>query len=157
MIQKFIPHLVVWYLDSSGNLIMSKLLLAFTQWFREHATAYGEILKFHEGFPHLLLYAFLQRVINGGGRVHREPCYGKKRPDLDVQWKDQRFVIELKIKRSEETRVKGLEQLAEYLDYCDHAEGHLILVDPDPKKTWDEKISHEEVEINGTKIFLWTL
>ena len=101
--------------DSSGNLVMSKLLIAFTQWFREHSTAYGEILKFHEGFPHLLLYAFLQHVINGGGRVHREPCYGNKRPDLDIQWKDQRFVIELKIKRSEEVRVRGLEQLAQYL------------------------------------------
>ena len=157
VIQELIPHQIAWYIDSSGKLSMTKLLLAFTQWFREHATAYGEILKFHEGFPHLLLYAFLQRIINGGGQVHREPCYGNKRPDLDILWKQQRFIIELKIKRSEETRVKGLEQLAQYLDYCDSAEGHLILVDPDPKKSWEEKISQEQVEINGIKIHLWTL
>jgi len=52
--------------------------------------------------------AFLQRIVNGGGRITRESALSRKRVDLLVEWKKQRIIIELKIKRGEDTLSKRL-------------------------------------------------
>lgn len=36
---------------------------------------------------------------------------------------------------------EGLEQTSKYMDTCNATEGHLLIFDRDPAKTWDEKIS----------------
>ena len=59
-------------------------------WLREY--------QYKESGPHLLLLAFMQRIINGGGSICREYALGSKRVDLFVRWKNQTFVLELKIK-----------------------------------------------------------
>ncbi len=41
LLQKMIPNKSAWYLDEQGNLDMSKLLTAFTAFFREHSGAWG--------------------------------------------------------------------------------------------------------------------
>ncbi len=86
-------------------------------------------MAYHESMPHLLLMAFLQRIINGSGTVVREYALGRKRVDLYVTWKNQTFVIELKIKYGEDTLQKGLVQINEYIDLCGLSEGHLLIVD----------------------------
>ncbi len=43
-------------------------------------------IEYKEAGPHLLLQAFLQRIINGGGRIHREYALGRKRTDLFIEW-----------------------------------------------------------------------
>lgn len=101
--------------------------------------------------------AFLQRVINGGGHIHREYAVGRKRVDLLVIWKKYRYVIELKIKYSEDTLRKGLEQTKEYIDLCNGQERHLLIYDRTPGKTWEEKIANELIEFNGQKIHVWSL
>lgn len=95
---------------------MTKLLASFTQFFRENADAYSAKLDYQESFPHLLLMAFLQRIINGGGKIRREYALGRKRVDLFIEWKNYSYIPELKIKRGEDTERKGLEQIAEYVD-----------------------------------------
>ncbi|MCP4346157.1 MAG: hypothetical protein GY795_11615 [Desulfobacterales bacterium] len=56
--------------------------------------------------PQLLMQAFLQRIVNSGGRVEREYGFGRKRTDLLVVWPHktsvQKVVIELKVRRDEE-------------------------------------------------------
>ena len=42
------------------------------------------------GGPQLLLQAFLQRVVNGGGRIEREYGLGRGRTDLLIVWPSQR-------------------------------------------------------------------
>ncbi len=143
-----------WYLNQDGSLNIHKLLTAFTQFFRENSQAWLEDFNYKESGPHILMLAFLQRVINGGGRIHREYALGKKRLDLLVQWKQQLFVIELKIKYGEDTLAKGLEQTAHY---AGAHEGHLLIFDRNPNLTWEEKISDEALIFNDKKIHVWTL
>lgn len=101
--------------------------------------------------------AFLQRVINGGGTVSREYALGSRRIDLFVRWKNQTFVIELKIKHDQNTLKEGCIQTSNYLDLCNADEGHLLIFDRNPKKTWEEKISSEIIEFNQKKIYVWTM
>lgn len=96
--------------------------------FREHAGAWGKKIAYHESIPHLLLMAFSQRIINGRGTIAREYALGRKRVDIYITWKKQSFVIELNIKRGEDTLKKGLTQTAEYVDLCGAEEAHLIIL-----------------------------
>ncbi len=96
-----------WYLTPQRRLDMPKLLEAFQQFFRENADAWIERFDYKEAGPQLLLQAFLQRIINGGGRINREYGLGRKRTDLYIEWpvdeaqgfygEVQRIVLELKI------------------------------------------------------------
>jgi hypothetical protein len=60
--------------------------------------------------------AFLQRVVNGGGRVEREYGLGRGRLDLIVEWRGERHLIELKLRRGKRAEERALAQLARYLD-----------------------------------------
>ena len=137
-----------WYIGADGRIEMEKLMLAFQQFFRENAEIWLERFKYREAGPQLLLQAFLQRVVNGGGRIEREYGLGRKRTDLLVIWKHpggvQRVVIEIKVVRGSMARVmeQGLAQTAEYMDRCGAAEGHLVIFDAVSARSWDEKISH---------------
>ncbi len=147
-----------WHIENSGKLNMVRMLEGFTDFFRENAEGYQSRTPYNESYPHLLLMAYLQRIINGGGLVHREYGLGKKRVDILVEWKKkERYIIEIKIKRGEETLKKGLKQTGEYLDLCKGTEAHLIIVDRNSKKSWEERISNEEIVSEGKKIHLWTL
>ena len=42
------------------------------QFFRENSESWIERFEYKEAGPQLLLQAFLQRIINGGGRIERE-------------------------------------------------------------------------------------
>jgi len=144
-----------WYQEKNGLLNMPKLLEAFTQFYRENSEIWLEKFSYKEAGPHLLLLAFLQRIINGGGTIHREYALGRKRADILLTWKSKRFVIELKINRGKDTLPSGLEQTASYMDKTGAEEGHLIIFDRNAKKTWEEKISHKIEIAQGKKIEVW--
>ena len=144
-----------WYQNADGSLDMHKMLEAFTQFYRENSDIWLEKFTYKESGPHLLLMAFLQRVINGGGKIHREYALGRKRLDLLIFWGDQRIVIELKIARGPETISKGLIQTAEYMDINNATEGHLVVFDPDVTKDWDEKIYRQQEQVGNKIITVW--
>jgi hypothetical protein len=75
-----------WYITPDRRLDMAKLLAAFQQFFREHADSWLERYDYKEAGPQLLLQAFLQRVVNGGGRINREYGLGRRRTDLFLEW-----------------------------------------------------------------------
>jgi hypothetical protein len=157
LLQKMIPEKSAWYIDEKGGLDMNKLLTRFTEFYREHSAAWGEKISYRESMPHLLLMAFLQRIINGGGTIAREYALGRKRVDLYITWKQQKFVLELKMKYGEETLEKGLTQTSEYLDLCGVQEGYLLIFDRDPNKSWEERISQEVVTFHSKVIHVWTM
>ena len=117
-----------WYVGTDNRLDMQKLLTAFQQFFREHSESWIERFDYKEAGPQLLMQAFLQRIINSGGRINREYGLGRKRTDLVIEWpldkeqgyygKVQRIVIELKILRGNlDTLIEqGMEQVAAYGD-----------------------------------------
>src|SRR6056297_1437562 len=75
-----------WYVEKDGKLNMMKLLTNFQQFFREHSESWLTRFKYEEAGPQLLLQAFLQRIINGGGLIDREYGLGRKRTDLYIRW-----------------------------------------------------------------------
>ena len=156
-----------WYMNPDNSINMAKLLTDFQQFFRENADSWIERFDYKESGPQLLLQAFLQRVVNGGGYIDREYGLGRGRTDLLItkplteQYGGpfQRIVMELKIFRSnlEETVRKGLEQTVEYMDRCGGTinEGHFILFDRRPGIPWDEKIWHRTESFGGRTIEVW--
>ena len=155
--QKEIIQNIAWYQKQDGLLDMSKLLTGFTEFYRESSDVWLEKFAYKEAGPHILLLAFLQRIINGGGRIHREYALGRRRVDIRIEFKAQRFVLELKIKRQESDVLKGLEQTADYMDTAAATEGHLILFDRDVKKSWSERITHKTEMVRGKAIEVWGL
>jgi len=153
-----------WYIRPDGRLDLSKLLAAFQQFFREHSESWVERFDYKKAGPQLLLQAFLQRIVNGGGRVEREYGLGRKRTDLLVLWpvgddmrQAQRGVIELKVlyKSLEATLAEGVAQTWAYADRCGAAEAHLVIFDRTPGKPWEEKIFHREQLFQDRLITVW--
>ena len=138
--QLTMPQQQLWYVNPDGSINMHKMLEEFSQFYRENSAMWLERFAYKESGPHLFIMAFLQRIINGGGKIHREYALGTDRVDLLITWKTQRIVIEIKVWRNEKkTFIKGLEQTAGYMDTSNATEGHLVIFDK-RDISWDEKI-----------------
>jgi len=140
----------LWYIENN-RLNMPKLLKRFQEFYRMNVDVWLEKFAYKEAGPHLLLMAFLQRIINGGGTIDREYGFGRRRIDLFITFGEQKICIETKINRYEKTREEGIKQLTEYMNICGASEGHLILFDK-TNKPWDEKIYSEKI---NDMITLW--
>ena len=65
-------------MDEDGGLNMTKLLTAFGTFFGEHSEHWlGRFGDYPEAGPQLILQAYLQRVVNGGGRIERSTGWGE--------------------------------------------------------------------------------
>ena len=146
---------IAWYVDDDGGLDVVKLLAAFQAFFREHSEHWFARFDYAEAGPQLLLQAFLQRIVNGGGRIDREYGLGRGRTDLLITWPQRgrpephaatRFVIECKVLRKslERTVQEGLEQTARYMDRCAVQSGHLVVFDRTEGRRWEDKIFRRE-------------
>ena len=127
------------YLED-GTLNMSRLLADFQAFWRDNSDIWQEKFEYKEAAPHLILQAFLQRVINSGGRITREMAGGRKSLDLCVEYEQQRYPIELKVRYDTQTAKEGQDQLAGYMDTLGCAEGWLLLFDRRKTVSWEEKI-----------------
>ncbi len=162
--QASFTHDPAWYLDSDGSLNLTKLLSAFQGYFREHSEHWVERFQYREAGPQLLLQAFLQRIVNSGGRVEREYGLGRMRTDLLIVWpadappdRTRSMVIECKLLHGslERTIREGLEQTRAYMDRCGAVEGHLVIFDRTPGNAWQEKLFRREETGDGIPITVW--
>lgn len=160
--QLTITHQPEWYIADDGRLNIPKLLAAFQQFFREHSASWLQQFDYQEAGPQLLLQAFLQRIVNGGGQITREYGLGRDRTDLLILWPHgdhhlQRVVIETKLRRGKvaTTIQKGLEQTWRYMDSCTADEGHLVIFDRDQTKPWSEKVFSRSESYQGRTIQVW--
>ena len=160
----------LWYVESSGKLDISKLLRDFQQFFRENIESWSGAFDYKEAGFQLLLQAFLQRIVNGGGLIEREYALGRGRVDLLVRWrypkdtprreqKEQRIVIELKTIRKnrapDSVLSEGLRQTARYAGESGADEAHLVICDERIGKNWDEKICERAENCGGKIIHVW--
>ena len=127
------------FVADDGRLDFERVLAEFADWWVEH----GEVLSqhaYHEVAPHLVLMAWLQRIVNGGGYVDREYGVGRGRVDLLVRWPHvdargrdqvQREALELKLWRDGQPDpvVRGLRQLDGYLERLGVGTGVLVVFD----------------------------
>jgi len=137
---------------AGGQLDICALMQAFQLFWRRHSELWEAKADYTEAFPHLLLMAFLQRVINGGGRIEREYASGRGRMDLMVEWAAERHVIEIKLVHPADgyktTLEEGLVQVARYADQVDAHTRTLVIFDRRPearRKAWEERLGMEEV------------
>ena len=156
-----------WYLDDDGGLDADKLLAAFQAFFREHSEHWVARFNYAEAGPQLLLQAFLQRIVNGGGRIEREYGLGRGRTDLLITWPQPgrrephaaaRIVIECKVLRAslERTIREGVAQTAGYMDRCAAHSGHLVIFDRTAGMRWEDKIfRREERSADQRPITVW--
>jgi len=165
--QETILNQSVWYINPDNTINMPKLMTEFQSFYRENAESWDRHFDYREAGPQLLMQAFLQRIVNGGGYIDREYGLGMKRTDLMIRkpltdqygGPVQKIVIELKIRYdSLETEIsKALEQTDGYISRAasELKEGHIIIFDRDSSKSWDEKIFFRQHIFNGRTYSVW--
>jgi type II secretory pathway predicted ATPase ExeA len=150
--QMQIGHETAWYIRGDGSLDLSKLMEGWQSFWRQHGHLAAAGFGYREAGPHLMLMAFLQRVVNGGGRIEREYGLGRGALDLFVEWKKERHAIEVKLRRDTETEKDALDQVARYLDHLGLSEGWLVMFDLRAETPWQERLFTREVEHRNKKI-----
>jgi len=150
-----IPH----YLKG-GKINVNTLLKDFQSFWRENSEIWIQrykenLYQYDEAAPHLVIQAFLQRVINGGGRISREMALGTNRVDICVEWENQKYPIELKLYKGAKTIKDSIEQILKYMDKIGSKEGWVVIFDRTPKKSWSKKLYVKEVKQAGKKITIF--
>lgn len=135
----------VW-INEDGHLDMNALLKAFQQFWRENSGIWEEKYEYKEAAPHLILQAFLQRIINSGGTIAREYAANRDRMDLCVHYHNKQYPIEIKIHYHHKTVPEGLVQLDGYMDTLGEKTGWLVVFDRRKNQTWDDKIYWKTVQ-----------
>jgi type II secretory pathway predicted ATPase ExeA len=134
-------------------LDMSGMLRAFQQFWRENSEVWQARYDYREAAPHIILQAFLQRVINGGGQIVREYALGRQRLDLLVCWQGNRYALELKMKEQYRPDTAHA-QMFGYLDRLGLTEGWMAVFDRDPTVTWDTKLTWRTLDLDGKTLHL---
>jgi hypothetical protein len=108
-----LPQISPTWLNADGSLDPERLLAAFLDFWRQHGEALLGSAPYHEIAPHLVLMAFLHRVVNGNGTLEREYAIRRGRMDLCLRYGDLTLGLELKVWRDGEPDplAKGLAQL----------------------------------------------
>ena len=129
--QDSLPQIAPTWLNADGRLNPERLLDAFLAFWRQHGQPLLGSALYHEIAPHLVLMAFLHRVVNGGGTLEREYAIGRGRMDLCLRYGAVTLGIELKVWRDGEPDplTEGLEQLDGYLAGLGLDGGWLVIFD----------------------------
>jgi type II secretory pathway predicted ATPase ExeA len=134
--------------SSDGKLQPKQFLDNFFAFWLEHGEAMMKTVPYHEAAPTLVLMAYLQRVVNGAGRIEREYAAGSGRMDVLVIHGDVRMAIEVKVWRDKQAnpQIKGIEQLERYLARHALSEGFLVIFDQrSSAPEWPERMSSEQL------------
>jgi hypothetical protein len=142
------------FVRPDGTLDVPKLMTVWQAFWRKDGHLAAEGFAYREAGPHLMLMAFLQRIINGGGRIEREYGLGRGALDILIGWKDERHAVEVKLRRDPKTESDALEQLARYLDHAGLGEGWLVLFDLRKEISWDDKLTTRDVQHEGKTVHI---
>jgi len=140
-----------------GKIDMNVLMGAFQEYWRENSEIWREryetaIYEYAEAAAHLVMQAFLQRVVNGGGDVRREAVAGTRRVDLCVEYGGHKYPIELKILQNESNRAESLAQIGDYMDKFGSDVGWLVIFDKGVGKSWSDKIYMKDETVDGKRV-----
>ena len=141
---------------ADGKLNPLQFLTNFFDFWREHGEPMMRTVPYHEVAPTLVLMTYLQRVINGAGRIEREYAAGSGRLDLLVLHGDVRMVIEVKVWRDSrpDPEIEGLVQIERYLQRLNLDDGFLVIFDQrTTAPEWEKRMnSSAAVTASGRRI-----
>jgi hypothetical protein len=141
-----LPQIAPTWLTPDGRLDPQALLQAFLAFWLQHGEPLLKSASYPEIAPHLVLMAFLHRVVNGGGTLEREYAIGRDRMDLCLRYGQVTLGVELKVWRTKKADplMQGLEQLEGYLARLGQATGWLVIFDRrDHAPTLEERLKTE--------------
>ena len=145
------PYVMPRYLRNNG-LDIDYLMQDFQCFWRENSDIWVEKYQYKEAAPHLIMMAFLQRVLNGGGDMTREMAAGSGRTDLCIRYNGKKYPIELKLRRGEKSIAEGIGQTMRYMDTFGCSQGWLVLFDRRPQVAWGKKIFMKKVAADGKTV-----
>ena len=126
-----LPQIAPTWLNADGTLNPDKLLESFLAFWRQHGQPLLKSVPYHEIAPHIVLMAYLHRVVNGGGSLEREYAIGTQRMDVCVRYGEVTLGMELKVWRDGrgDPLKEGLAQLDPYLSGLGLDTGWLVIFD----------------------------
>jgi hypothetical protein len=129
--QDSLPQISPTWLTPTGALDVDALREAFMAFWLQHGEPLLNSAAYHEIAPHLVLMAFLHRVVNGGGTLEREFAIGRDRMDLCLRYGTVILGIEIKVQRDDgrDQLVRGLAQIDGYLARLQLDFGWLVIFD----------------------------
>jgi hypothetical protein len=145
------PYQIPRYLQD-GRIDMDYLMRDFQQFWHANGNIWTKKTDYLEVAPHLVMMAFLQRVINGGGQIIREMASGTGRIDLCIIYGDQKYPIELKIRYGEKYLEKGFDRTVHYMDIHCCNEGWMVVFDRRSSLKWEDKLYMKKETVNGKTI-----
>ena len=108
-----------------GHLQMETLLRRFVTVFYE--LYHGQDAKFDEEEGRRRFLLFVRAIINGTGNYYIEAeTRNRERMDLVIDYRGERFVVELKIWRGNAYNERGEQQLSNYLDHFHLQKGYML-------------------------------
>lgn len=130
-----------------GMLQMQLVMKKFYEYYKEIFEDCDEKFLEEEGRRIFLMY--LRPIINGSGNYYIEAqTRNHTRTDVIVDYKSQRFIIEMKLWRGNAYNERGEKQLFEYLDYYGEDTSYLLSFNFNKKK----KTGIKELFLDGKKI-----
>jgi len=119
------------WLSEQGEFLPDRLLEAFLLFWRQHGEPLFGSTPYPEIAPHIVLMAFLHRVVNGGGTLEREYAIGSGRMDICLRYSKVTLGMELKVWRDKKPDPikEGLKQLDKYLSGLSLDTGWLVIFD----------------------------
>jgi len=129
--QDSLPMIQPSWLSSDGNINPQILLEAFLKFWRQHGEPLLNSTNYPEIAPHLVMMAFLHRVVNGGGTLEREYAIGSGKMDICLRYGKLTLAMELKVWRDgrPDPLKEGLPQLDKYLSGLSLDTGWLVIFD----------------------------
>jgi len=150
-----LPQIPVTWLTPEGRLAKGRLLRSFMDFWAQHGEPLLRTAPYHEVAPHLVLMAFLHRVVNGGS-IEREYAIGRGRMDLCLRYAGETLAIEIKVWRPGrlDPQVAGLAQLDGYLAGLGLDSGWLVIFDRRPglPPVEERLTSSEETSPAGNRV-----
>jgi hypothetical protein len=143
-----------WYVRADGSLDLPKLLGSFQELWRKHGQMAADGFRYREAGPHLVLTAFLQRIVQKGGKVEHDYGIGRGTLGLTLTWQEARHAVEVTVPRDGEAKTELVRQVLDRLDQAGLDEGTLVLFDRRSDVAWEERLFFRTVEAGGKRLHL---